>query len=130
MALRIMISSTIEDLRAERQAADDAIEHFQFERFRSETLGSLSRAPEEVCDEMARECDLYVLIIGERYGWVIPHLGISVTEREYDVARECDREKVLVYVKSLNGCVREERESVFMERVTDFRSGYFRSGEF
>lgn len=125
-----MISSTIEDLRDERQAADEAVRHFQFERFRSETLGSLSRSPEEVCDEMAKECDLYILIIGERYGWVIPQLGISVTEREYNVARDCDGEKILVYVKALEGAVREERETLFMERVTDFRSGYFRSGEF
>src|SRR4051794_34681491 len=84
--LRVMISSTIEDLKPERDAVDRAIRHFRFQRFRSELVGSLARSSREVCDELAKECDLYVLIVGRRYGWIVPDLNISVTEREYNVA--------------------------------------------
>jgi hypothetical protein len=88
--VQVMISSTIEDLSAEREAADHAIRHFQFERFRSETMTSIPRSPREVCEAMARTCDVQVLLIGARYGWIIPELAISVTERECQFSRARD----------------------------------------
>jgi ABC-type nitrate/sulfonate/bicarbonate transport system permease component len=128
--LRIMISSTIKDLEPERTVVAKAIADFRFERFRSESMGALSRSPETVCDEMARECDIYILIVGASYGWVIPHSNISVTEREYDVARASDPEKILVYVKNLPDGAREPRQEIFLNKATDFRTGYFRAKPF
>lgn len=124
-----MISSTIEDLKRERDAIDGAIRHFRLQRFRSEMLGSLARSPREVCEELARDCDLYVLIVGRRYGWIIPDLNVSVTEREYTAARDQDPSKILVYVSEIKG-VREPRADAFLRRVTDFTSGYFRAKPF
>ena len=119
-----MISSTVDDLQAERQAIEDAIREFRFERFRSESMGSFARSAREVCDEAAASCDVFVLYLGPNYGWTIPELGISVVEREYDVARKQDRGKVLVYVSTT---LPDARQRVLINKVTDFTTGYFRA---
>lgn len=125
-----MISSTVEDLAQERAAVDTAIRNFRFERFRSESMGSLSRSPEQVCDEMAKECDLFILIVGEKYGWIIPNLNISVTEREFEVAKNDNPGKILVYEKSVNPDAREPRADRLLKKATDFTTGYFRAAPF
>jgi hypothetical protein len=80
---------------------------------------------------MARDCDLYVLIVGARYGWIIPDLNTSVTEREYAIATSENPAKVLVYVKDLGSTAgRERRTETFLHRVTDFNTGYFRAKPF
>jgi len=112
----------------ERSAVDEAIKEFRFERFRSENMGSIARSPQEVCDEMAEDCDLFILIVGARYGWVIPELNISVTEREYDIAKKNNPGKILVYIKDVER--REERAKKFMDKVSDFKTGYFRPKPF
>lgn len=123
-----MISSTIDDLGAERDAVDRAIRDFKFERFRSESMGSLSRSPREVCEEAARECDIFILILGSRYGWVIPEVGVSVVESEYEVARQTNPAKILVYVTQHKD--REDRQERLIRRVTDYTTGYFRARPF
>jgi HEAT repeat protein len=119
-----MISSTTEDLVKEREIVDRAIKSFKFERYRAESMGSISRSPREVCEQMARDCDLLVLITGERYGWIIPDLGVSVTHREFEVARLENPKKILVYVKDV--ITREKGAEDFLHEVTEFSTGYFR----
>ncbi len=121
--LSVMISSTIEDLRPEREAVDQAIQDFHFERFRAEALGARSRSPKEICDQMAKECDLFILILGEKYGFIINDLHISVTHREYNVARADNPQKILVYEKQAAN--REPRAIDFLKAVSDFDKGYF-----
>jgi hypothetical protein len=123
--LRVMISSTVEDLGPERDAADQAIHGLKYERFRAETLGSLPHSPEMVCAYMAEKCDVFVLIIGERYGYEIKSKKQSVVEFEYEHARARDRGKILVYIKE--GVTREPRLETFVKRVEDFESGHFRT---
>jgi len=122
--LRVMISSTSDDLSEEREAADIAIRELQLIRFRAETFGSVPHPPKVVCALLAEQCDIFVLIIGERYGYVMSD-GISVVEFEYSVARKENPEKILVYVKQ--GVDREPLLEEFRRRVEDFESGHFRS---
>lgn len=121
--LSVMISSTIEDLGPEREAVDQAIQNFHFVRFRAEALGARSRSPREFCDEMAKKCDLFILILGEKYGFIINDLGISVTHREYNVARADNPQKMLVYEKKVPN--REPLAIDFLKEVSDFDKGYF-----
>lgn len=123
---QVMISSTVHDLGIERAAAARAIEEFRFERFQSETIGAQALTPSELCEEAALECDLMILILGCRYGWVIPELGISVTHREWQVAKEADPRKILVYVKADPTQERELRQTDLINLVTDFSAGHFR----
>jgi len=120
-----MISSTVEDLAQEREAADRAILGLGLTRFRAETFGSVPHPPKVICALLAEQCDLFVLIIGQRYGYMIESEGISVVEFEYEVARAQNPEKILLYVKE--GVSRDPRLEEFLKRLQDFEHGYFRS---
>lgn len=122
--LKVMISSTVEDLRPEREVADRAIRELNLTRFRAETFGSVPHPPKVVCEFLAQQCDIFLLIIGERYGYIMSD-GKSVVEFEYRTARAQNRQKILVYVK--DGVDREPRLTEFLRRVQDFEDGYFRS---
>lgn len=65
-----MISSTVEDLGPERDAAQAAIESVGYCPVRSETEPARGISPEELCRLLAIECDAYVGILGFRYGYV------------------------------------------------------------
>lgn|GEM_PF-2689245 len=125
VTLKVMISSTVEDLGPEREAADRAITGLKLTRFRAETLGSLPHSPEVICALMAEQCDIFILIIGERYGYEIKSRKISVVEFEYNIARKQNRAKILVYIKE--GVTREPRLEDFVKRLEDFESGHFRT---
>ncbi len=122
--IRVMISSTTDDLIEEREAADIAIRELQLTRFRAETFGSVPHPPKVICELLAEQCDIFVLILGERYGYIMSD-GISVVEFEYSIARKDNPEKILVYVKQ--GVGREPLLEEFLRRVEDFENGYFRS---
>lgn len=122
----VMISSTLEDLERERDAADGALKALRLTRFRAETLGTVSLTPREWCELMAVQCDILVLMIGERYGHVLEPEGISVVEFEYNVARDADRDKILVYIQE--GVRRTDtRQEKFLKRVKEFNDGHVTS---
>lgn len=119
---RVMISSTVKDLRPERDVVDRALRTMDLEGFRSEILGSLPDTPEAVCASQAEQCHIFILITGERYGHIIKSRDISVVEFEYNVARAQNPEKILVYIK--DGVNRESRLQDFVDRLLDFEDGY------
>lgn len=121
--LKIFISSTMTDLQAERQAVEQAIADLRLETVRAETLGSQPMSSRQACLEMARQCDIYLGIYGARYGWVPPGDHVSVTEMEFQEAREQGKD-ILVYVKDVQE--REEAQVEFLRRVEDFDKGLFR----
>lgn len=121
----VMISSTVEDLVEERDAADRAIRALHLTRFRAERFGSLPHTPRTICAFLAEHCHIFILIIGERYGQVIKSEGISVVQFEYQVAHAQNSQKILLYVK--DGVKREPRLEEFLEHLEDFEHGYFRS---
>lgn len=126
--LQIFISSTQTDLQSERDAVQTVIENLGHKCIRAETHNSPGVSPEEVCRNMAIECDIYVGVYGPRYGYIPPHLGISVTEFEYLQARENNPSKVFIYVKDVSDI--EAEQVRFLTKVQDFEQGYFRHGRF
>lgn len=122
-----MISSTISDMKNERDAIDNLISSYNFNVLRSETMGAIGVSPREICERMAIACDLYIGVFGSRYGSVIEDDNISVTEMEYDIAKSLDPTKILVYLKEDNrDRDADARQVAFREKVTDFSTGYFR----
>ena len=86
--LQVFISSTFEDLRDERQAAVEGVllaKHIPagMELF---TAGDASQL--EVIKQWIKESDVYLLILGARYGSIEPFTGLSYSEIEYDFAVE------------------------------------------
>ena len=64
---KVYVSSTIADLKAERQAVFDWLagaKHQYVHSYRPD-----SETVTESCGADVDECDLYVLILGHRYGW-------------------------------------------------------------
>lgn len=86
--LQVFVSSTFEDLKDERQVAVQAIldaGHIPagMELFRS---GSASQI--QTIQKWIDESDVYCLILGGRYGSMVPGLNISYIEQEYLYALE------------------------------------------
>jgi hypothetical protein len=84
--LQVFISSTFQDLRDERQAAVEGVllaKHIPagMELF---TAGDASQL--EVIKQWIKESDVYLLILGARYGSIEPLSGLSYSEIEYDFA--------------------------------------------
>jgi Domain of unknown function (DUF4062) len=121
---RVMISSTIKDLFEERRAADRAIRSLKLEGLRSEIIGSRPYTPKALCQLWAEQCNAFILIIGERYGHIRKG-GKSVVQFEFEVARERDPGKILVYVK--DGVTREPELGEFLDDLNDFDDGYLNS---
>ena len=121
----VMISSTIKGLEQERDAAERAISGLRLIPLRSETFGSASQPPREICKFLAKRCRIFVLIIGQDYGTKIEPEGISVVELEFNTAYEQNPEKILLYKK--HGILYEPEVEAFLKRLEHFDVGFFRS---
>lgn len=126
--LKVFLSSTQKDLQGERDSAEALVMEMGHECLRAETFDSPGMSPEEACKVMARSCDIYVGVFGPRYGFVVPHLGVSATEMEYREARASDAAKVFIYIQDSK--VLDSDQERFLEQVLSFSSGYFRHGKF
>jgi tetratricopeptide (TPR) repeat protein len=121
--LRVFISSTIQDLQIEREAVERAIANLRLEAVRPEKMGAPSMSPREAIRIMVQECDVYIGILGGRYGYILPE-AISVTEFEFNTARKAGR-PILLYRKQVAEEELERAQKAFIERVGDFNTGYY-----
>lgn len=136
--LQVFISSTFTDLVAERQAAVEAVlkaGHIPagMELFTSGDVSQLSTIKRWIDDS-----DVYMLILGGRYGSIEPTTGISYTELEYDYARQQGKASFAIVitegfladkVKSLGTSAVELQEpkslGLFREKVLGNISAFF-----
>ncbi|MCO5381524.1 MAG: DUF4062 domain-containing protein [Methanosarcina barkeri] len=126
--INIMISSVIDGLKAERSAIRDCFINIPFVQLigaspYNDTASPTSSAHATI--EMAKTCDLYVLILSERYGTEIRG-GMSATEAEFNAAIKADPTKIIVFRRK-NDIIIEEKQKQFIEKVSNYYSGYFRS---
>ncbi len=85
--LRVLISSTDQDLHAHRAAANEAIQRMgqsplDMRYFNAQATGDAT----SVSLEFADQADLVILIIAWRYGMVLPNHALSITQEEYHEA--------------------------------------------
>jgi len=118
--LKVFISSTMKDLQEERKLIDQAISQLRFQALRAETIGAQSVSPREACLMMAQECDVYLGILGGRYGYIPPNESSSVTEMEFDEAKRLGK-PILLYRKQVEDV--EPRQKEFIGRIGDFDEG-------
>lgn len=81
------VSSSYEDLVEYRRKAVDVLRRH---RCQEHGMESYAAGPDLVslCLDDVRSCQLFVLILGWRYGTVLPEYDRSLTELEYEAARE------------------------------------------
>jgi len=101
--LRIFVSSVQKELAAERRAVKDflstdpLLSRFVGDVFLFEDTPANDRRPDNIYLSEVQECDIFLAILGNQYGWKNPE-GKSPTELEFDHATRTHRER-LVFVK-------------------------------
>jgi len=94
--LRVFVSSTLEELAAERRAVRDAVTRLRLVPVMFE-LGARPHPPREVYRAYLAQSQVFIGIYWQRYGWVAPGEQISGLEDEYLLSAELPR---LLYVKT------------------------------
>ena len=124
--IKIMISSVNNGLEAERDALMQLFSKYEF----VELMGSApynntaySGSSAYTTVKMAKDCDIYILILSNVYGSEIEG-GKSATEVEFDAAMKDDPTKIMVFKKITDSDV-EAKQKEFIKKVTDYNSGYF-----
>ncbi len=89
---QVFISSTYKDLIEEREKVRDVILSMYHFPIGMEMFNAADEEQWEIIRETIDSSDYYILIIGKRYGSIIPDgkpdAGMSYTEKEYRYARE------------------------------------------
>src|SRR3984885_1766254 len=94
--LRVFVSSTLQELAAERQAVRNAVTRLRLVPVMFE-LGARPHPPRQVYRSYLAQSQIFVGIYWQRYGWVAPGEQVSGLEDEYLMAAALPR---LLYVKS------------------------------
>ena len=79
----VYISSTFQDLQAERQAAYQAVRRLRHDAIAMEDYVAADQRPLDRCLADVRRSDIYVGLLGWRYGYVPPGRTRSITELEF-----------------------------------------------
>jgi len=94
--LRVFVSSTLQEVAAERVAAREAITHLRLAPVMFE-LGARPHPPKDLYRAYLDQSDIFIGIYWQKYGWVAPDMPISGLEDEWRLAG--DRPK-LIYIKA------------------------------
>lgn len=126
--LQVFISSTFTDLIEERQAAVQAILSSGHIPAGMELFTAGDEAQMNVIKRWIEESDVYLLILGGRYGSLEPSTGKSYTHLEYDYAIEQSKPffAVVITEEALERKVKSNGTSVIEQenhkKLKDFRS--------
>lgn len=110
--LRVFISSTLQELAEEREAARKAIQEIHLTPVMFE-LGARPHAPRNLYREYLAQSQIFVGIYWDRYGWVAPEESISGLEDEYQLSGDMPK---LIYIKKSAG-QRENRLSELLQKI-------------
>lgn len=121
----IFISSTYEDLIEERQALMSVALENNFIPVGMEQFHAAPTNQWNVITKMIDECDIYLIVIGGRYGSIDEKTGLSYTEKEYDYSKSQGL-PVLVLMKKSSAVVESEKDTGNdkynkMEKLDNFR---------
>jgi hypothetical protein len=102
--LRIFLSSTQVDLAETRENIIKFLGVLKSDLIAMEVFGSDEERPVDYCLRQVRKCNLFIGVYAERYGFIDPQSGKSVTELEYFEATKMLKEDklkaLLLYVVS------------------------------
>jgi len=99
--LQVFVSSTYDDLKVERQAAVEAILSHGHIPAGMELFTSGDESQMDVIKQWIEDSDVYLLILGGRYGSIEPNSGKSYTQLEYEYAIELGKPYFACVVKEV-----------------------------
>jgi hypothetical protein len=109
--VRVFVSSTLEELAAERQAAAAAITQLRLTPVLFE-LGARPYPPRDLYRAYLEQSDVFIGIYAGSYGWVGPGMEVSGLEDEYRLSAGKPR---LIYTKKTSR--REPRLTSFLDTI-------------
>lgn len=95
--VKVFVSSTYADLVAHRTAVREVLHRMKADVEAMEYFGSRPDTPEHACAQEVNACDVFIGIYAWRYGWQPESGGPSITEQEFDCARQAGK-RCLCYV--------------------------------
>lgn len=118
--IKIFISSVQSEFATERELLafylrNDALLGKFFEPFIFEELPAVNQSPQQVYLHEVEQCDIYIGIIGNKYGYEDAE-GISPTEREYDLAAQLGKHR-LVFINNQKEADRHPKEAAFIRKI-------------
>lgn len=124
---RVFVSSVIEGYQDYRQAAVDGVSNVGSEPVWFERFGGRDGDPNAAYLSEVRSCDIYVGLLGERYGRPLTS-RYSATHEEY---REAEQSGLRLSVWVQDGVDREGPQQSFLEEVRQFNvtGGYLSSDD-
>jgi predicted ATPase len=118
--LRVFVSSTLQELAAERQAVRRAVERLHLAPVMFE-LGARPHPPRSLYRAYLEQSHVFVGLYHQSYGWVAPEESVSGLEDEYNLSG--DRPK-LIYLKA-PAPDRQPRLAALLDRIrADDRVSY------
>jgi len=102
----VFISSTFLDLKEERKKVWDCLEKFDVIVKGMEQFGARKSNPLATCISEVEQSDIYVGIIGMRYGSEEPNSGKSYSQLEYEKAIEQDKDIYIYLIDEDNSTVK------------------------
>jgi len=97
----VFVCSTFSDLSEEREGVLDAIRRLKLQHDSMEFFGARAEQSIKTCLKEVRASDVLVVIVGHRYGSIVPNLGISYSEAEYQEGYGL-KKPCLVYTRDEN----------------------------
>jgi len=123
--MKVFISSVTYALRAERDGLAALLQVVPpYQPLRFEDFKAQDRSSREACLAGVDACDVYVLLLGPRYGEPLPDSAMAPTEEEFEQARRLGK-PILAFVKEIDE-PDEPRQAQFKARVQSYVNGYFR----
>src|SRR5499427_8856480 len=110
--LRVFVSSTLQELSAERAAVSEAVRAIRLTPVMFE-LGARPYPPRDLYRAYLAQSDVFVGLYWQRYGWVAPDMDVSGLEDEERLSAGKPR---LIYLK-LPAPQREPRLQVLLDRI-------------
>lgn len=121
---RVFISSTSE-FAAERDLLKkeiDALPDFRVDAYIYEAEAAGTEAPEKRLRNVLKGSEIFLLILGDKFGSEYPGRPTSIVEWEYDYAKN-EKKELKGYVKDPLSPNADPRQAAFIARAVAFRDG-------
>ncbi|MNC07561.1 hypothetical protein D3C75_551140 [compost metagenome] len=122
--LQVFISSTYTDMIEERQAAVSAVLSAGHIPAGMELFKSGDKSQKVTIQKWIQESDVYMLILGGRYGSIDEETGKSYTHWEYDYAGEVGKRRFVIVIddKKLDEKARENPDYLEREHYKEYKA--------
>lgn len=101
--MRVFISSTYLDNKNRRATVQEAILRAEMMPIGMERFPASATPTVEDCLLRVRSCDIFVGIVAERYGWISDGHELSISELEYDAAKERGLPRLIFEIEADDG---------------------------